>query len=338
MKRGELSMYRAYTPAAAESALAGVQLELAKERQRLTIAEAQCATALQRVAALEASTSWRITAPLRALAHAFRSTRAAAPKQRESTVAMDPAKSEAAIEYVSDDEFRLGDFKFSLAQQGETTRDRIVLVKDRLFIESYRQTLVPLAPRRMFEFGLFQGGSAIFLTSLLQLDKYVCVDIRDRLEGFEGILSSHPIGARIKTYYNTAQDDDVAVTKILKEEFANNELDLIIDDASHQYELTKRSFEIAFPFLRKGGCYIIEDWSWAHWPQNQNASEGWGTWTACSNLILELVLLLPSSDLIESITVHQGYVLIRKSHCVTDARPLRIDDMLLLRGRKLNKI
>ncbi len=43
-------------------------------------------------------------------------------------------------------------------------------------------------------------------------------------------------------------------------------LDLVIDDASHMYEQTKRSFEILFPLLRPGGLYIIEDWSWGCWP------------------------------------------------------------------------
>jgi hypothetical protein len=251
---------------------------------------------------------------------------------------MNSMKSEAAtIEYISENEFRLGDFRFYLGQ-GETTHNRVVLAKDKYFIELYRQTLVPLAPRRVFEFGIFQGGSAIFLTSLLQLDKYVGVDNQNLLRGFDDILRDHPIGAQIKAYYNTSQDDDIAIPNILMKEFGNDGPDLVIDDASHGYELTRKSFEIAFPYVSGGGCYIIEDWAWAHWPQNQSGSDGWATWTACSNLILELVLLLASSDLIDSMTVHHGFVLIRKSRSITGSRPLTIDDMLLLRGRRLNRI
>lgn len=35
--------------------------------------------------------------------------------------------------------------------------------------------------------------------------------------------------------------------------------DLIVDDASHEFELTTRSFEILFPMLRPTGIYIVED-------------------------------------------------------------------------------
>jgi hypothetical protein len=40
----------------------------------------------------------------------------------------------------------------------------------------------------------------------------------------------------------------------------------VLDDASHQYEPTKASFETLFPLLRPGGLYIIKDWSWGCWP------------------------------------------------------------------------
>ena len=37
-------------------------------------------------------------------------------------------------------------------------------------------------------------------------------------------------------------------------------LDIIIDDASHNYDLTKKTFLNLFPLLRDNGKYIIEDW------------------------------------------------------------------------------
>ena len=36
--------------------------------------------------------------------------------------------------------------------------------------------------------------------------------------------------------------------------------DLIVDDASHNDALTRRSWELLWPLVRSGGYYIIEDW------------------------------------------------------------------------------
>ncbi len=36
--------------------------------------------------------------------------------------------------------------------------------------------------------------------------------------------------------------------------------DLIVDDASHQGEQTRESFEMLWPLLAPGGFYVVEDW------------------------------------------------------------------------------
>ena len=113
---------------------------------------------------------------------------------------------------------------------------------------------------------------------------------------------------------------------------------MIIDDASHHYDLTKQSFQIAFPYLKDGGYYIIEDWSWAHWPENQSDTHGWSAQPALTNLIIELVVLLPSSDFIEWINVRQGYVIVKKKPSLHKASPLNIGDTLRTRGNPLVKI
>ena len=70
--------YAALQRVAAESQRETIEMRqrLDEMRQRLDVAEGQYATALQRVAALEASTSWRVTAPLRTLVHRLRRTAA----------------------------------------------------------------------------------------------------------------------------------------------------------------------------------------------------------------------------------------------------------------------
>jgi predicted methyltransferase len=63
----------------------------------------------------------------------------------------------------------------------------------------------------------------------------------------------------IKTYWGANQGNSTRLREIVHTEFQES-LDLVIDDASHMYALTKKSFETLFPLLRPGGLYIIEDW------------------------------------------------------------------------------
>ena len=53
-------------------------------------------------------------------------------------------------------------------------------------------------------------------------------------------------------------------TEIVDHELGDAALDLVVDDASHLYEPSRASFEVLFPRLRRGGIYVIEDWSCQH--------------------------------------------------------------------------
>jgi cephalosporin hydroxylase len=60
-------------------------------------------------------------------------------------------------------------------------------------------------------------------------------------------------------HFSTSQSDREILEHIVRNELAD-ELDLVVDDASHTYEQTRSSFEILFPLLRPGGIYSVEDW------------------------------------------------------------------------------
>jgi len=70
-------------------------------------------------------------------------------------------------------------------------------------------------------------------------------------------------------HFGTSQCDGDKLSQIVLGELAD-ELDLVVDDASHTYEETRASFEFLFPLLSPGGIYVIEDWSWAHHPDYQS--------------------------------------------------------------------
>ena len=87
---------------------------------------------------------------------------------------------------------------------------------------------------------------------------------------------------------------------------------MVVDDASHLYEPTKKSFETLFPLLRPGGLYIIEDWAWAHWQEFQTPEHPWARETELTKLIFELVEATGSSTLIGSLTIWQGFVVVER--------------------------
>jgi SAM-dependent methyltransferase len=122
--------------------------------------------------------------------------------------------------------------------------------------------------RHVLELGIFQGGSVAFWCELWKPEKFVAIDIQDSQDTapFKQWRASRGFDEIVKTYWKTNQADAARLRAIVKEDF-DGHLDLVIDDASHLYEPTKKSFEVLFPLLRPGGVYIIEDWSWGCWPK-----------------------------------------------------------------------
>jgi cephalosporin hydroxylase len=113
-------------------------------------------------------------------------------------------------------------------------------------------------------------------------------------------------------HFSTSQCDREVLEEIVRKELAD-ELDLVVDDASHTYEQTRASFEFLFPLLRPGGVYVIEDWAWAHQPAYQSADAPFSKRPALSNFLFEQLMLMGSTALIAEIRVWKFLYLIRKA-------------------------
>ena len=74
---------------------------------------------------------------------------------------------------------------------------------------------------------------------------------------------------RIKIFKGS-QVDNIFLNKLKKE---IGELDLIIDDGSHQNEHVIKTFQILFPYLNDGGIYVVEDTQTSYWPEYGGTSE-----------------------------------------------------------------
>ena len=220
------------------------------------------------------------------------------------------------------------------SERGKSGANRFILVKTPKLLEFYRE----LAHRKagtvksILELGMFEGGSLVMLDKLFRPQRLAGIDIRKTpIQPLEDYAKTN---RHVRTYYGLSQADD-ALDGVLSENFPDG-IDLVVDDASHLYELTRRTFELSFPHVRPGGLYLIEDWSWAHKPAYQSGAHPWFGKPALTNLIFELTLLTACTPWISSLEIHQDFVVIEKASsqraCAVDAYGKR------LRGKTLNLI
>jgi cephalosporin hydroxylase len=175
-----------------------------------------------------------------------------------------------------------------------TNSDYIVILKSKSFLNTEIAYFDYTNPRNMVEVGLFEGGSAIFWHLLYGL-KYIGFDLRARPDAIFGWIDKLGIGESVSLHYGIGQDNEPEIKRLIANFMGDVPVDIVIDDASHQYEYSRRSFEILFPLLRAGGVYCVEDWSWAHTPGEQwQVDRLWRDRPALSNLIFDLTMLLGS--------------------------------------------
>jgi len=158
------------------------------------------------------------------------------------------------------DRMILDDLVFHLEHQRKSQRDdggaSFAFYKTKALVQQYARfwTARVFRPRNVVELGLWDGGSLAFWFEYFRPEKYVGIDIQRRgdSEYFRRWVASRGLAGRVRTYWGTDQADAAQLTKIVAQEFSGP-LDLVIDDASHMYAPTKRSFESLFPKLRPGG-------------------------------------------------------------------------------------
>jgi Methyltransferase domain len=174
--------------------------------------------------------------------------------------------------------------------------------------------------RNILELGIWDGGSIAFWFEYFNPDKHVGVDLQHKEDSqyFKRYKSSRGLDQRIRTYWGIDQGDSARLREIVQAEFQGS-LDLVLDDASHMYDLTKRSFETLFPLLPPGGLYIIEDWAWGHWPESVATDLHRSRTVPLTRLVFEIVAATGSwleqrslEPLISNISVFQGFTVVER--------------------------
>jgi cephalosporin hydroxylase len=246
------------------------------------------------------------------------------------------------VEWISETKFVVDGLEFGgdLASFTEkTTPERVVILKDSRLLQQYLEFFAPHSINNIFELGIWQGGSPLFYGLATDARKVVALDIAEPPPALDRIIRRHGVADKVRLHFGTSQDDRAGVTAIMDREFGDEPIDLVIDDASHQYSVTRRSFEIVFPRVRPGGFYVIEDWQWAH-INSPTYQEGvhFGGEPALTNFIFELLIAYGGHPgLFQNITVRDWFVAVQKAwEPLSD--DFRLDDLLRMRGKKLTLI
>lgn len=218
------------------------------------------------------------------------------------------------MEWTGTDTFEIDNVNFRIdctdgGDGAKTDAKEFVIAKYPSFIERYLG-LRYSGFRKILELGVFEGGSFVFIDKLLKPDRISAVELWDRprphLEAY--VKENAP---RTKVHCPVSQGDPEALSQIIEQDFGG-EVDLVIDDASHFYDLTKISFLSIYPRLRPGGLYIIEDWGWSFHQTFQGATAPWADQKALVNLIFELLEEVSLNNSIVDLTVTADMVMIRK--------------------------
>jgi predicted O-methyltransferase YrrM len=199
-----------------------------------------------------------------------------------------------------------------------STPTRFCLVKPRDLVERYLALLADLRPRSIVELGIFQGGSVALSALVAQPEHLLAVELAPtRIAALDELVASRSLSDRVHVHHGVDQGDAARLTALLEEAgIVAPELDLVVDDASHLVDPTRRSFEVLFPYLRPGGRYVIEDWAWAHVGYESHLPDE----QPLSQVVFELVLALPSNPgLIADITIDHDWAVITRGDRPIDA-------------------
>src|SRR5262249_44098081 len=117
--------------------------------------------------------------------------------------------------------------------------------------------------QNIVELGIAQGGSTALSALVGRPRCLVSIEYDpEPVGGLVEFIELRQLGDRVRPYFGVDQADHARVAGVVDDEFGDDPLDLVIDDASHLYAQTTSSFETLFPRLRRGGLYLIEDWNW----------------------------------------------------------------------------
>jgi cephalosporin hydroxylase len=236
------------------------------------------------------------------------------------------------------------EFRCAFGRWGETA---FTICKDRLGIEEYLELIEPFQTDNVVEIGVHWGGSVALTALAAPSQKLVALELnRDRVTALDALIEELGLGDRISVHYGVDQADRERVAAIAQEEFGDEPLGLVIDDASHRLGPTQASFEALFPRLRADGLFVIEDWNHQHLlsgglaetfadpspellAEIERRLEAGALETPISKLVMELVLVAAESDeFVREVRVDGRWARIRRGSGSLDPASFAVRDLI----------
>jgi hypothetical protein len=247
------------------------------------------------------------------------------------------------MRWTGDHEFEIDGLKFFINpgnyKPGQGDSSRFHILKGRSFFDVYDGLFQSSPIKNMIELGVFDGGSTLYFLKKYKVEKLLAIDILETPRDLVEAVNTHHLMDRVRLSGKTSQDDETAIRRHFTEFFNGQPVDLIIDDASHYFELTKRSLEICLSLVRPGGFYVLEDWSWPHVTGTQPGEPSYEIFkgkTALSNvLFLAQILMASQPGFISDIHVYPNCAVMRRGYTPINGT-MDMDKLCLNRGQPFN--
>lgn len=269
------------------------------------------------------------------------------PRRRDVLTWLD-SRAEGSGWFDQVDRFRVGDIEFQCSFQRGSKADRFFIRKHRRLVEEYLDVFDDFPHSNVVELGIAEGGSVALMALVAPPKKMVALELdENRVDALDELIGRLALTERVHPYYGVDQADRTRLRAIIDEEFADEPLDLVIDDASHRLDKTRASFETLFPRLRPGGLFLIEDWNQqqlsrvlgealanpdsptsAEFERRLGEEPTAGSKTYRIKLIMELVLAQAESDeFLSEVTVGHLLVGVRRGPGQIDPLAFRLSEL-----------
>ena len=170
---------------------------------------------------------------------------------------------------VKDRPFRIGDVEYLSTMKNTPAGDRLCIKKPPALVEATVELLAGYQNANIVEVGISRGGSTALVAQIARPRRLVAVELDSNpVMMLEQFIERAGVRDSVRPHYGVDQSDRGKLATILDQEFGDEPLDLVIDDASHLLDLTRVTFEALFPRIRTGGRFILEDWNWQHLQAN----------------------------------------------------------------------